>query len=512
MLEIKILDTTLRDGMQGAKMQLQISERIEIIKLLAELGIFYIEAGNPCSNPRDRIMFDRLKNMKFDKSRLVAFGMTPQTKNAAKNKSFEALLKADTPVVSIVCKACEQHVTQILGVGLEENIENIFNTVRFFQAYNKDVILDIEHFFDAYNSSKEYCMKVIRVAMEAGVHTLCMCDTVGRYFPEEIKNICLQLRDEFPDVDLGIHTHNDNGCAIANTMSAIQCGISHVQGTMLGVGERCGNADLSTIIPNIQLLLKKRCLHGDSRKISEISKRIAKIMGIRIEENKPFIGENAFTHKAGIHVNGQSKLAGIYENIDPQEVGNNSKYVASDLSGTTLIYEKTKDIIPGLEIKPEQVKAILAGIKELTATGFIFDYGITYDIFIRKYFNLFNNYFQFEKFILSEAYQGKNNFNMIIYIGEGYQKSIEIEFSGFTDIVMEIKESLMTFYSIADFYVFDSKIETVTNDINDKICYRGYIEFGNSKKKYKLMTVDDNYVGLLANMGSDSLNYYIGDL
>ena len=363
---IEIFDSTLRDGAQGQGISFSLEDKLKIVKALDEIGIDYIEAGNPGSNPKDMEFFNVVKDIKLNNSKLVAFGSTrkPDIK-IEDDLNIKGLIKAKTEFVSIFGKSAAFQVTDILKTSLEENLKMIEDTIKYFKENNKEVIFDAEHFFDGYKENSKYALSTLKVAKEAGARTLVLCDTNGGTLPNEIRDITAQVEGLFGNM-IGIHCHNDIGMAVANSIISIESGVSHIQGTFVGVGERCGNTNLSTVIPTIALKMnygirsKKylQDLTAKARYISEIS-------NIQLEDSTPYIGKAAFAHKGGMHIDAICKTSQSYEHIKPEEVGNKRRFLLSEVSGKSTVLQEIHKIFPNVKKDGEEVKNVTKRLKEL---------------------------------------------------------------------------------------------------------------------------------------------------
>ncbi len=301
--KIEIFDSTLRDGAQSEGINFSVSDKIAVVRCLDELGISYIEAGNPSSNPKDLEFFEKMKSVKLTNSKLVAFGSTRRRNSSAENDAgCTALIQAQTPVVCIFGKSWDMQVTDVLHTTLEENLRMITDTVRFLKLNGKEVLFDAEHFFDGYKHNPGYALATIQASAEAGASTVILCDTNGASLPDEIYSIVSEVKKAMcGKVTLGIHCHNDTGCAVANTLFAVKAGAAHIQGTYLGFGERCGNANLSTLIADLQLKKSYICIPDKNiSKLTKTAKMIAETANIHLDRSMPFVGKSAFAHKGGI--------------------------------------------------------------------------------------------------------------------------------------------------------------------------------------------------------------------
>ncbi|MGL5479313.1 MAG: citramalate synthase, partial [Clostridium sp.] len=336
--KVQIFDSTLRDGAQGQGISFSMQDKIKIVKALDNIGVTYIEAGNPGSNPKDMEFFKRVKELKLENSKLCAFGSTRRPKVKAKEDlNVINLLKAQTDVVVIFGKAWSYQVDKILKTTLEENINMIRDTVSFFKSKDKEVIFDAEHFFDGYKENSEYAIKTIESAKESGATTIVLCDTNGGTLPEEIKNITSEVR-KIVKCKIGVHCHDDIGMAVANSIMGVLGGATQIQGTFIGVGERCGNANLSSIIPTLKYKLGIDSLDESKLKdITSTGRYIAEISNITLKEELAYIGSSAFAHKGGMHIDAVCKEPKAYEHIDPELIGNNRRFLISEVSGKSTV-------------------------------------------------------------------------------------------------------------------------------------------------------------------------------
>ena len=341
---ITILDSTLRDGAQGEGISFSVEDKIGIVRALDELGIAYLEAGNPASNPKELEFFDRAAALPLKNATLVAFGSTCRKGcTPEEDANCLALLRANTPVVSIFGKCWELHVREILKTTPEENLRMIEETCRFFKEHGKTVIFDAEHFFDGYQASPDFALEVLRAAKRGGARILTLCDTNGGMIPCDIFAISTQICASFPDTEIGMHAHDDCGMAVANSVCATQGGVSHVQGTFLGFGERTGNANLSAVIPTLQLKRGLSCIPEERmHTLTATAMRIAEIANITLHKNMPFVGRSAFAHKAGMHADGVLKNERSFEHIDPTLVGNHRRFLMSEMTGKSAVLRRVQ--------------------------------------------------------------------------------------------------------------------------------------------------------------------------
>jgi 2-isopropylmalate synthase len=369
---VYIYDTTLRDGTQREGISLSLNDKLKIARWLDDFGIHYIEGGWPGSNPKDAEFFDAVREMTFKNAKITAFGST-RYKNTTveEDANLRAILDSETPAVALVGKSWDLHVFDVLGTDLEENLEMIGESVAYMKAHGKEVVYDAEHFFDGYKASPEYALLSLEVAAKNGADVVVLCDTNGGSLPWEITSI---LEDVLSRIDcpIGIHTHDDGGCGVANTLAAVQAGVNHVQGTINGYGERVGNANLCTIIPDLQIKMGRKCIPPDSLgRLTELSRVVAEIANLSLDTHTPFVGASAFAHKGGIHVAAMRKNGASYQHIEPTLVGNQQRTIISELSGRGNVLDKAAEF--GIDTDSGQAKQVLMQIKELEAQGFAFE-------------------------------------------------------------------------------------------------------------------------------------------
>jgi 2-isopropylmalate synthase len=372
MATIEIYDTTLRDGTQGLDFNLTVEDKLAIAKRLDTFGMDYIEGGWPGSNPKDMEFFERMKGVKLAYSRLAAFGSTRHKDNRAENDSnLNALLQADTPVITIFGKTWDLHVTEALGATLEQNLEMIRDSVAFVKSKGKTVIYDAEHFFDGYKANPDYALRTLESSVRGGADRLVLCDTNGGTLPDFITERVKEVKAKF-SVPVGIHTHNDSELAVANSLAAIQAGATHVHGTVNGYGERCGNANIISIVANLVLKLGFE-QSQDLTKLREVSHYIDERANMQPNVRAAYVSDTAFAHKGGIHVSAVNKNPKTYEHVDPDLVGNKRRVLLSDLSGRANILAKSSEFGEAVDAKDPAIKDVLDRMKELENRGYAFE-------------------------------------------------------------------------------------------------------------------------------------------
>jgi 2-isopropylmalate synthase len=408
---IFLYDTTLRDGTQGENITFSADEKVKIALRLDDIGIHYIEGGWPGSNPKDMQFFDLAKRVTFNKSRLVAFGSTrkPGIK-PDEDRNLKALLASETPTVTIFGKSWNLHVEEIMANSLEENLAMIYDSVGFLKSNGRETIYDAEHFFDGYKNNRDYAVETLLAAREAGANFIVLCDTNGGTLPFEIESAVKDIQKVLEEknhtkstngaVKLGIHTHNDCGLAVANTITAVHAGAVMVQGTINGYGERCGNADLTSVIPVLDLKMKRPCISGDNlKKLKSLSRYISETANQVPIKNRPFVGKSAFAHKGGIHVSAIMKSPKAYEHMDPVLVGNKRRVLVSDMSGKSNVEYKARELGIELGANGYDSSKIVSEIKQLEQQGYQFDVAEgSFKILMEKFTDQFEPLFTLESF------------------------------------------------------------------------------------------------------------------
>jgi 2-isopropylmalate synthase len=468
--QVYIFDSTLRDGAQAEGISFTVEDKIKIVNVLDSLGVTYIEAGNPGSNPKDLEFFERIKITRLANSKLVAFGSTRRRDiKVEEDKNIQSLLSSGTEVVAIFGKSWDFHVTDIIKTTLEENLCMIKDTIEFLKSKGKEVVFDAEHFFDGYKSNPDYAIKSLAAAVEGGADCLCLCDTNGGVFPSEIDTIVKRVNERFPNVSIGIHCHNDGGMAVANSVMAVEAGANHVQGTYIGFGERCGNANLSSIIPNLQLKKQYSCiLEEQIQNLTSAAVKIAEIANVKVNKSEPYVGSAAFSHKAGMHIDGVTKSPVSFEHINPERVGNERKFLMSEVAGRSTIISKIQKVNPNITKDSPETQIIIDALKELEYKGYQFEGAEgSFELLVRKKLGKYKPFFELEHFKIIGEQPAKDNkpssTTMIKVVVDGKTEITAAEGDGPVNALDKaLRKALEVFYpELANIRLTDYKVRVL---------------------------------------------------
>ena len=511
MKQIKIFDTTLRDGSQGAGISFSVEDKLKIASALDTFGIAYIEGGWPGSNPKDEEFFKLAKN-EFKNSKLVAFSSTrkPNTKIQDDNQ-IKKIISSGTKVATIFGKSWDLHVQVALKTTLKENLKMIFETIAYLKTKKFEVIYDAEHYFDGYIHNKIYTFETIKSAVDAGADYICLCETNGGVLPSYIEKTVKETIKEFPNVKFGIHAHNDCDCAVANSIIAVQSGCQLVQGTINGIGERCGNANLCSIIPSLQLKGKYHCVPVQNLKnITNLSRYIDEIANLTSNDSMPYVGKNAFSHKAGVHVSAIKKDSKTYEHINPKHVGNKRNILVSDLSGKSNIVSKADELAIDLE---KDVQGIINIVKEKENNGYQYENADgSFYILTKKLEKTYKNFFTLKNYRVSVE---KNKDGSIVSEAtvkldvNGKEEHTVAEGGGPVDALDKcLRKALIKFYpEIKSVILTDFKVRVINSDANTAAKVRVLIESKDKKYSWGTIGVSDNIIDACWQALSDSVEY-----
>ncbi|MBN1405338.1 MAG: citramalate synthase, partial [Candidatus Omnitrophica bacterium] len=420
MKKVLLYDTTLRDGTQTEGISLSVMDKLRIAEKLDKLGVHYIEGGWPGSNPKDMEFFKKIKKLNLKNSIITAFGSTRRAdKTCGSDSNVKTLLASDCAVCTIFGKSWDLHTREILKVSLDDNLKMIYDTVNFLKSKGKKVFFDAEHFFDGYRDNPDYALKTLLSAQDAGAEALVLCDTNGGTLTEDVSRIILEITPKIK-MPLGIHVHNDNALAVANSLAAVRAGCRQVQGTVNGYGERCGNADLCAIIANLKLKMKIDCISDEALKeLTEVSRFVAEACNMKHQDNQPFVGQSAFAHKGGVHINAVMKSARSYEQVEPESVGNTRRILVSELSGKSTILFKAKGMDLDLGKDSKETKKILNLIQNLEHKGYHFEAAEgSFEVLVRRALKKHKEFFKLEGFrvIVEKNQKGRLRSEAIIKV------------------------------------------------------------------------------------------------
>lgn len=468
---VQIFDSTLRDGAQGGNVNFSVEDKFNVLKALDDFGVNFIEAGIPASNPKDIEFFRRAENYRLKNAKLVAFGSTRRKNTTcAEDANLNALADAKTEYVSVFGKSWDMHATEIIGCTLEENIAMISETIEYLTAKGKKVFFDAEHFFDGYKANRDYALETIKAAEKSGAVCVILCDTNGGCFPDEIKE-CTEEAIRHLGVSVGIHCHNDTGCAVANSLSAVKAGAVQVQGTLTGIGERCGNTNLSTVIANLQLKLGINCVPDENiHRLTQLARYISEVSNIKLQSNTPFVGKSAFSHKGGMHADGVKKNPASFEHIDPYSIGNKRNILLSEVAGRAAILHRINEIAPELTKDSPETAAIIELLKEKEFNGYHYEAAdASFELLVKKYMGTLKNYFNIVYFKIigektDEPHEHHTPSSAIVkvLVGGKYQIAADEGEGPVNAIDKALRKALTVFYpSIADLHLSDYKVRVV---------------------------------------------------
>ncbi|AKL98546.1 citramalate synthase [Endomicrobium proavitum] len=514
MKNIQIFDTTLRDGSQGAGISFSVEDKIKIAKALDAFGVSYIEGGWPGANPKDEQFFALAKRLRLS-SKLVAFSSTRRKGvKAADDSNLRAVIKSGVKTACIFGKSWDMHVKYALKTTSEENLKMISDSVAFLKSKKLEVIFDAEHFFDGYKNNKNYALASVKAASDAGADIVCLCETNGGMLPSDISKITAQTVEAFPKVKFAIHAHNDSGCAVANSISAVEEGCVMVQGTINGIGERCGNANLCSIIPALQIKKDYKCVAPKAlSKLTELSRYVDEIANLIPDDTKPYVGRNAFAHKAGIHVSAIEKNSQTYEHIKPESVGNERRIIVSDMSGKSNVVSKAGELALGLKGDGEDVKQVIKIIKEKENAGYQYeDADGSFFLLTKKALESFKPFFSLKSYrvavekdetgaIVSEATVKLNI--------KGKEEHTVAEGDGPVNALDNcLRKALIKYYpQIKNVFLTDFKVRVVDSKANTAARVRVFIESSDASKSWGTIGVNENIIDASWQALSDAVEY-----
>ncbi|MDZ7657958.1 citramalate synthase [Fodinibius sp.] len=514
--KIYTFDTTLRDGTQGEKVAFSAQDKLRIAKRLDRFGIDYIEGGWPGSNPKDMEFFARAREHTFEHARIVAFGSTCRTDTDPNNDpNIQRLIEAETPTVSIFGKSWLLHVNEALQTTAEENIRIIHDSVHYLKEHHKEVIYDAEHFFDGYKANPNYALNTIKAAETAGADTIVLCDTNGGTLPADITRIITEVQKHI-NTEVGIHAHNDCELGVANSITAVNAGCTHVQGTINGYGERCGNANLCSIIPNLQLKQNYYCVPEDNMAhLAGLSHFVSEVANLNPNDRQPYVGKSAFAHKGGIHVSAVMKNEETYEHIPPKKVGNKRRVLVSDLSGKSNIRFKSSQLGIDVNNDSNEISAIVDKLKEMENNGYQFEAAeASFELLVKKMKDQYEEFFSLEGFriIVEKNISGTSRTEATIRLSvNGQMEHCAAEGSGPVHALDKaLRKAMHRFYpEIADMHLQDYKVRVLNQRDGTDAQVRVLIDSAHPQDSWTTVGVSRNIIDASWEALSDSFNYYL---
>jgi len=500
MTSIAIYDTTLRDGMQAEGVSFSLEDKLSIAKRLDKLGVHYIEGGYAASNQKEMQFFEEVAKLGLSCAKIAAFGSTRRADRTVEDDaSLQSILACKTPAATLVGKTWDLHVTTVLGCSLDENLTICADSIRFLKQKGMEAIFDAEHFFDGYKENPEYALKVLAAAAEAGADALVLCDTNGGSLPEQVFEITGAVCKALGSVTVGIHTHNDVDCATASSLAAIQAGARHVQGTINGIGERTGNANLLAVIPNLTLKMGYETLAPEKiRSLTEVSRFIFEVANMAPVMNLPYVGESAFAHKAGLHVDALRKNKKTYEHIDPALVGNERRFLISELSGKSNILAELEKADLGED--KELAKKVLGRVQELENEGYQFEAATaSFDLLVKKIMGTFQPSFELIKYHVDVEKRKSGEMvteaTVKLKVGEEIEHVVGEGDGPVNALDAALRKSLEIFYpSIRDVHLFDYKVRVVNAKEGTAARVRVVIESRDKQAIWGTVGVSENVI------------------
>ena len=513
MEKIVIYDTTLRDGMQAEGVSFSLEDKLAIAQCLDEFGIDFIEGGYAASNPKEVQFFAEVAGLGLKNSRIAAFGSTRRADvSVSDDVSLNAMLACKTPAGTLVGKSWDLHVTKVLGCSLDENLTICAESVAYLKKHGLEVIFDAEHFYDGYKANPEYATRVLDAAAEAGADVLVPCDTNGGGLPGEVYDITKAVCERFGAIAIGIHAHNDTDCATGNSLAAVRAGARHVQGTMNGLGERCGNANLCTLIPNLAIKMGFDVLSDEKIKtLTEVSRYIYEIGNLAPVMNMPYVGESAFAHKGGLHVDALRKSKGTYEHISPELVGNERRFLISELSGKSTVLaqlEKTE-----IAQDKELARKILNRVQELENEGYQFEAAdASFDLLVKKIMGSYQPFFEMIKYHVTVEKRATGDLvteaTVKLEVGKKTEHVVGEGDGPVNALDAALRKSLERFYpNIKEIQLIDYKVRIVNSKAGTAARVRVIIQSKDKTSHWGTVGVSENIVEASWQALVDSVEY-----
>ncbi len=512
---LEIYDTTLRDGAQSEDVTFSAEDKVRVAQKLDELGVQYIEGGWPGANPKDIEFFRMIKTMPLTHATVVAFGSTRKASNPVqKDANLQALLDAGTGTITLFGKSWNLHVTDALGISLAKNLEIIEDSIAYLREKGRRVFYDAEHFFDGYKADPDYAVDTLRRAVRAGAERVILCDTNGGTMPWEIRKICETVKRDCK-VPLGIHAHNDSEMAVANSLVALAAGVVQVQGTINGIGERCGNANLCSILPNLELKMQRRAL-GEKHlaRLREVSHFVAEIANLVPDKHQPYVGESAFAHKGGVHIHAVQKNPATYEHVIPEKVGNRQRMLISDHTGRSGLLEKVETYGITLSRDNPKLQELLTKLKDMEGAGYQFEGAEgSLELLTRKAVGRYKPSFQLLGFrVIVEKREADavpvSEATVTVKVGEAVQHTAAEATGPVNALDHALRKALEKFYpQLKEVKLLDYKVRVLAASHGTASKVRVLIESGDHKEKWGTVGVSENIMEASWQALADSIEY-----
>jgi 2-isopropylmalate synthase len=516
---VEIYDVTLRDGAQGPGIKFSAEDQLRVVRALDDFGVSYIEGGQPGSNPKAVEFFERAQDMELKQAKLAAFGSTRYSGTMVEDdQNIVSLLSANTEIVTIFAKSSPTHAKEILRVSLDENLLIVDESVSYLREQGRRVFLDAEHFFDGFYEDSEYALAVMEQSWNAGAEILILCDTNGGRLPHEIIHAVNAVQKRLPDTPLGIHTHNDCGCAVANTIAAVAEGAFQIQGTINGYGERTGNANLCSIIPALQLKMGYDIVSDDQMaNLSHLSHLVAELANMVPKDSDPFVGRDAFTHKGGMHADAVRKLKSSYEHIDPLVVGNNTHIPVSEVSGRSSLLEKAEELGIHLDRNRPETRAILQQVKDYESEGLEYEGAdASLELLIRKGINQFDSFFVLDGFHVSTSRHNPDDSAVAeatvkITLPDATKKHTASEGDGPVDALDKaLRKALVETYPVIEkLHLEDYKVRIMDSQLGTRAKTRVLIESSDGEESWYTVGVSENIITASYQALVDSIEFML---
>ena len=511
---LEIYDTTLRDGAQAEDVSFSVEDKVRVAQKLDELGVHFIEGGWPGANPKDIEFFRIIKTIPLKHATVIAFGSTRKASHSVgKDPNLQALLAAGTKTITLFGKTWSLHVTDALGISLATNLELIGDSVAYLRSKGRRVFYDAEHFFDGYKTNPDYALNTIRKAVEAGAERVILCDTNGGTMPWEIRTICEIVQRECR-VPLGIHAHNDCEMAVANSLVAIETGIVQVQGTINGIGERCGNANLCSIVPNLELKMKRPALTDRLSHLKEVSGFVTEIANLMPNKHQPYVGDSAFAHKGGVHIHAVLKNPATYEHVDPAKVGNRQRVLVSDYAGRSGLLDKIEAFGIKLSKDHSKVHELIETLKERESQGYQFEGAEgSFELLMRKAMGSHTPAFQLLGFrVIVEKKQDNgaplSEATVMVKVGNAVEHTAAVGAGPVNALDHALRKSLEQFYpQLKEVKLLDYKVRVLAANKGTESKVRVLIESGDLKDKWGTVGVSENIIEATWQALADSIEY-----